>query len=93
MKRLTLLFLLIYFNLSFGQYLSNHSSENHNHYTVPSSPDMGVDEDGEGGGDGDDDEPPPGGEEAPIDDYLIYLTILGVLIGVMVHNSKAKMRV
>lgn len=86
MKRLLLLFLFVS-NLSFAQYFSNQESEIVSTYNDSLEPDLGLDADD---GDGD---PPPAEEDAPIDDYLIYLTILGVLLGVMVHNSKTKIRV
>jgi hypothetical protein len=82
----SLLFVLLISNLSFGQFFieqeNSEDGQNASFATAP-EPNMGRNEE--------DIEPPP--PNAPIDDYLIYLTILGVLIGVMVHNSKAKMRV
>jgi hypothetical protein len=86
MKRLLLVFIFIS-NLSFAQFFTHQDAEQESHYTVSPDPEMGVN------ADGDDDEPPPADEEAPIDDYLIYLTVLGVLIGIMVHKPKTKMRV
>jgi hypothetical protein len=85
MKRLLFL-LLIISSFSFGQFFTNTDDQNEFNLSQSSEPDMGVDEDG------DDDEPPPPDSEAPIDDYLIYLTILGVLLGVL-YNSEAKKRV
>jgi hypothetical protein len=80
MKRLLLLLLLIS-NLSFAQFFNNQEENLENDSDFP-QPERAFDDEGES---------PPA--EAPIEDYLIYLTLLGVLIGVMVHNSKTKMRV